>query len=129
MADYTIVNFETDVEDMAPGFGLAPDIEARFAREPLNLRNSGVSRMRIAPGFRTPFGHKHVVQEEVYVVLSGSARLKLDDEIVELAQWDAVRIAPEVMHCLEGGPEGAELILVGAPNPRDVEMVPGWWSD
>ena len=129
MADYTIVNFEADVEDMAPQFGLAPNLEARFGREPLGLKNSGVSRMKVAPGFRTPFGHKHAEQEEVYVVLSGSARLKLDDEILELEQWDAVRIAPEVMRCVEGGPDGCELILIGAPNPRDVEMVPAWWSD
>jgi mannose-6-phosphate isomerase-like protein (cupin superfamily) len=129
MSDYTVVNIEADVPNMAEQFGLSEGLEARFAREPLGLQNSGVSRMRIAPAFRTPFGHKHAQQEEVYVVLSGSARLKLDDEVVDLEQWDAVRIAPGVMHCLEGGRDGAELILVGAPNPRDVEMVPDWWSD
>ena len=129
MADYTHVNFESDVEDMAPHGGLAPNVEAKFAREPLGLQNSGVSRLRIAEGFRTPFGHTHSEQEEVYVIVSGSARLKLDDEILDLNQWDAVRIAPRVMRCLEGGPDGCELVLVGAPAPRDTEMVPNWWTD
>jgi mannose-6-phosphate isomerase-like protein (cupin superfamily) len=128
MADYTIVNFENDVPDMAPKAGIEGH-DVRFAREPLGLRNSGVSRYRLEAGSRTPFGHRHGEQEEVYVVVSGSARLKLDDEIVDLKQWDAVRIPPETMRCLEGGPQGCELILVGAPNPRDAEMVQGWWSD
>jgi len=128
-ADYTIVNFETDVEDMAPHGGLAPNVEARFAREPLGLKNSGVSRMRVKASFRVPFGHTHAQQEEVYVVVKGSARLKLDDEVVELGPWDAVRIPPGVMRAVEGGPEGVEMVLVGAPAPRDTEMVPGWWSD
>jgi quercetin dioxygenase-like cupin family protein len=128
MADYTIVNFDSDVENLAPQFGIEGH-DVRFAREPLGLRNSGVSRYRLEPGSRTPFGHKHGEQEEVYVVVSGSARLKLEDEVIGLKQWDAVRIAPEVMRCLEAGPDGAELILVGAPNPRDVVMAPGWWSD
>jgi mannose-6-phosphate isomerase-like protein (cupin superfamily) len=127
-ADYTKVNFETDVENLAPKFGME-GFDARFAREPLGLSNSGVSRLRIDGGVRAPFGHRHAEQEEVYVVLAGSARLKLDDEIVDLEQWDAVRIAPDVMRALEAGPDGVDLLLMGAPNPRDVEMVPGWWSD
>ena len=125
---YTIVNFE-DVDNPAPRFGMGDSMDTRFAREALGLQNSGVSRFRIGASFRTPFGHKHAEQEEVYVVLSGSARVKLDDDIVELKQWDALRIAPGVMRCVESGPDGCEMILVSAPNPRDTEMVPGWWSD
>ena len=128
MADYTIVNFDSDVPDMAQQFGIEGH-DFRVAREVLGLQNSGVSRMRLEAGARTPFGHKHGEQEEVYVVVSGSARLKLEDDVVELGQWDAVRIAPDVMRCLEGGPSGCELVLVGAPTPRDTEMAPGWWSD
>ncbi len=86
MADYTKLNLRQDVEDMAPQFGFAPNIEARYARKPLGLANSGASYFRIAPDFRLPFGHKHAEQEEVYVVLSGSARIKAGDEIVELAR-------------------------------------------
>jgi quercetin dioxygenase-like cupin family protein len=131
MADYTKLNLKQDVEDMAPRFQLSPGLESRFARKPLELEKSGVSYYKIAPGFRTPFGHKHGEQEEVYVVVSGNARLKLDDDVQELAQWDAVRIAPGTMRALEGGPDGAEVIAFGAPDTdnKDAEMVQGWWSD
>src|ERR671916_126488 len=124
MADYTVVNLKRDVEDMGPQFGLAPGLQARVARVPLGLANSGASYFKIAPGFRVPFGHTHSEQEEVYVVVSGSARVKLDDDIVELEQWDMVRIAPTTWRGLEGGPDGTELLAFGAPNTdnKDVEM-------
>ena len=127
---HTIVNL-MDVHDMAKDHGLSPGLESRFARKDLELEQSGLSHFRIAPGFRTPFGHVHHEQEEVYVILSGSARVKLDDEVVELGTWDAVRIPPGVWRGLEGGPEGAELLALGAPNTenKDVDMEPGWWKD
>jgi uncharacterized cupin superfamily protein len=131
MSDYTVINLKRDVEDMAPKFGLSPSLESRFARVPLGLQNSGASYFKIAPGFRAPFGHTHSEQEEVYVVVSGGAHLKLDDEVVELEQWDMVRIPAGVWRGLEGGANGAEVIAFGAPNTdnEDVEMQPGWWSD
>jgi quercetin dioxygenase-like cupin family protein len=130
MSNHTVVNFE-DVEDMAPKFNLAPGLDSRFARVPLELEQSGLSRFRIAPGFRTPFGHTHSEQEEIYVVVSGAARAKLDDEVIDLRTWDALRIGPGVMRALEGGPDGAEVLAFGAPNNQngDLEMVPGWWTD
>ena len=78
MTDYTLRNLK-EIEDQAPKFGLAPNLEARFARTPLETDHLGVSYQRLAPDFRVPFGHKHGEQEEIYVVLSGSARLKLDE--------------------------------------------------
>lgn len=131
MADFTRLNLRDDVEDMAPRFGYAPDAEARFARRPLGLENSGVSLFRMAPGFRFPFGHRHAEQEEVYVVLTGSARVKVEDEVVELGALDAIRVPGPVARGLEAGPEGAEVIAFGAPNTdnKDAEMLPGWWTD
>jgi mannose-6-phosphate isomerase-like protein (cupin superfamily) len=130
MAGYTKVNLKEDVEDQAPNFGLAPDLEARMARVPLELEQSGLSYQRLAPNFRVPFGHRHKTQEEVYLVVSGSVRMKLEDEIVELKQWDAVRIGKDTMRNMEGGPQGAEYIAFGAgTDPTDAEMQPGWWSD
>src|SRR5262245_52484943 len=122
MADYTKLNLKQDVEDMAPRFQLSPGLESRFARKPLGLERSGFSYYKVAPDFRTPFGHKHSEQEEVYVIVSGSARLRLEDEVLELVQWDVVRIAPDVMRAFEGGPAGAEVLAIGAPNNdnRDV---------
>jgi mannose-6-phosphate isomerase-like protein (cupin superfamily) len=130
VAAYTKVNLK-EVEDQAERFGLAPHIEARMARVALELENSGVSYQRLAPNFRLPFGHKHKRQEEIYVLVGGSARMKLGDEVVELEQWDAVRVPKDTMRGLEAGPEGAEFIAIGAPNtgPGDAEMEQGWWSD
>jgi uncharacterized cupin superfamily protein len=128
MPNYTVKNLK-DVENMAEQFGMSDGLEARFARGPLELENFGISYQRLEPNFRIPFGHKHGEQEEAYVVLSGSARLKLDDEIVELKQWDAIRVPGEVTRNFEGGPEGAEVLAIGAPAAKDTEMLQGWWTD
>ena len=127
---YTVVNLK-QVENMAPKFGLSPGLESRFARVPLELEHSGISYFRIAPEFRAPFGHTHTEQEEIYLVVAGSARVKLDDDVVDLGEWDAVRIPPGTMRAVEGGPDGAEMIAFGAPSDenRDVEMVQDWWTD
>jgi mannose-6-phosphate isomerase-like protein (cupin superfamily) len=130
MASYTMVNLK-QVEDQAPKFGHAPNLEARMARVPLELEHSGISYQRIAPNFRVPFGHRHKNQEEIYVVVNGSLRAKLEDEVVEMKQWDAIRVPKETMRGFEAGPEGAEIIAVGAPNtgPGDAETVADWWAD
>jgi len=131
MSDYTHINLKEDVDDQAPNFGLAGDIEARMARVPLGMENSGLSYLRLAPGFRLPWGHSHKQQEEVYVLVSGSARIKIGDEVRDLKQWDAVRLHRDTVRGFEAGADGAEFIAVGAPNtgPGDAEMIQGWWSE
>jgi mannose-6-phosphate isomerase-like protein (cupin superfamily) len=130
MTGYTIVNLQ-EVEDQAPKFGFSPGMEARFARVPLELENSGLSHFRFAPGFRQPFGHRHERQEEIYVLVGGSARAKIGDEVIELGAWAAVRVSPETMRAFEAGSGGAEILAFGAPNSenRDVEAEPNWWAD
>jgi mannose-6-phosphate isomerase-like protein (cupin superfamily) len=130
LAPYTKVNLK-QVEDMAPRFGMAPDMESRFARRALELENSGLSYFKVAPDYRLPFGHTHSEQEEVYLVVAGGARFKLDDEVIELGAWDALRVPPGTMRGMESGPEGAEILAFGAPNTenKDAEMEQGWWSD
>jgi mannose-6-phosphate isomerase-like protein (cupin superfamily) len=132
MAGYSKTNLKNDPEDQAPNYGLSPDMEYRVAREPLDTEQTAISYLRMAPEFRQPFGHKHKQQEEIYVLLEGTARVKLDKEIVELEPWDALRIAPEVMRCVEAGSDGAALLLYAAPRvdmQEDVEMAQGWWTD
>jgi uncharacterized cupin superfamily protein len=131
MSDYTHINLKTDVDDQAPNFGLSPNLEARMARVPLGLENSGVSYVRIAPGFRIPFGHRHKQQEEVYVLVNGSARIKIEDEVRDLKQWDAVRLHRDTLRGFEAGDDGAEFIAIGAPNtgPGDADVIQEWWSD
>jgi len=130
MSDYTHLNLK-DVEDQAPKFGLSPDMEFRMARVPLEMENAGVSYLRIGPNFRIPFGHTHKNQEEVYLVVSGGGRIKLGDDVRDLQQWDAVRVHKDTMRGFEAGPDGVELIAIGAPNtgPGDAEMEQGWWGD
>jgi quercetin dioxygenase-like cupin family protein len=130
MSEYTVLKV-TDVEDQGPNFGLEGKMEARFLRVDLGCEECGVTYLRLAPGFRVPFGHTHKVQEEVYVLVSGSARIKLEDEIHELAPWSAVRMSKDVTRGLEAGPEGAEFVLVGAPHtgPGDAVIAQDWWQD
>lgn len=127
-ARYTVKRL-TDVEDSAPKFGYAELQEARFATGDLQAERTGISHMRVLPGKRQGFAHRHDDAEEVYVVLSGSGRVKLDDDIVELQPLDAVRVAPGVTRQFEGGPEGLEYIVAGPRHDADGEVIPGWWSD
>ena len=78
-----------------------------------------------------PHWRRWAEQEEAYVVVTGSGRVRLDDEIQELRQWDLVRVAPGVVRAFEGGPEGLELIAIGNDRPEggDGEMVEGFWAE
>jgi mannose-6-phosphate isomerase-like protein (cupin superfamily) len=134
MAQYTVANLKSDVEDQSPKHGLAPNLEGHFARQHLELEQCGLSYQKLAPGFRVPFGHTHGQQEELYVVVAGSGRVKIDDEVVDVGTLDAVRVAPGAWRAFEGGPEGLELIAFGArcgmaPDANDGRVEQGWWSD
>jgi mannose-6-phosphate isomerase-like protein (cupin superfamily) len=128
MSDYTQKNFK-DVDNV--GADRAPGFEARFARKHLDSEHLGISFFRYPPNFKTQFGHHHREQEEAYVVVEGSGRLRLGDEIVELRQWDVVRVAPDVIRGFEGGPDGMALIAVGNDRPEggDGVMVEDFWAD
>jgi len=126
---YAVKNL-TETEDMAPKFGFGEVQEARFANDDLETEQTGVSHHRVKPGKRAAFGHKHEEAEEVYLVVSGSGRIKLDDEIVEISELDAIRISPGVMHALEAGDDGLEIVAFGPRHKEDRgDMVPGWWGD
>lgn len=119
----------TDVKDSAPEFGMGEVQEARFAKEDLDAEKTGVSHQRLKPGQRNPFGHKHEEAEEVYIVIAGSGRMKLDDEIIEVETLDAIRVSPEVIRAFEAGDDGIEVLAVGARHDGDGEVIPGWWSE
>jgi mannose-6-phosphate isomerase-like protein (cupin superfamily) len=124
MSDYTIKNL-LDIDDLFDG----PDIEARFSRKYLDSEHLGVSLFRYAPNKKATDGHHHEVQEEAYVVIRGSGRIKLDDETVELKLMDVVRVAPQVVRAFDAGPDGLEIIAVGADKPEGGDGVydPGRW--
>jgi uncharacterized cupin superfamily protein len=128
MSCYTKKNLR-EVENQAPKFGMPSELEARFARTALGGESLGLSLFRLAPGFRIPFGHKHVGQEEVYVIVQGSGRIKVEDEIVPVVQWDASRFDKDTMRDVEAGPDGIEYVAFGAgDDPNEVEMAQNWWS-
>ena len=131
---FTLSNIKEDLEDLGPRFDGAPDLEFRAATKALELERSALSYQWVPPGYRFPYGHTHMTQEEVYVVLRGSGRMKVDDEIVELKEWDAVRVPSGTWRGYEAGPEGIEILVTGAPNlgedPReDVDGQRDWWAD
>ena len=127
MPAYTHIHL-LDVEDVAPANGFGDRWEARVARTALGAEQTGVTHFRIRPGKRSPFTHRHVEAEEIYVVLSGSGRVKLDDEIAEVRALDAIRVGPQVARAFEAGPDGLELLAVGAHHAADGEPVDDPWT-
>ena len=128
MSAYTVVNLmelDDTVGERVPG------LEGRFGRKHMESRDLGISHWRYAPNFRAPSSHRHGEQEEAYVVLSGSGRARLGDEIVSLKQWDILRVAPEVVRGFEAGPDGMEFIAVGGPRPEegDGKLAEEPWPD
>lgn len=120
MSRFSTVNL-LDVEDSVGE--RAPGIEGRFGRKHLDSRDLGVSLFRYAANLRSPMAHSHREQEEAYVVVGGSGRMLLDDEVHELRQWDVVRVAPEVVRAFEAGPEGLEIVAIGGPKPEEGDGV------
>jgi mannose-6-phosphate isomerase-like protein (cupin superfamily) len=125
---YTIKNLR-DTQDSAPKFGFAEVGEAHFPREELEAETTGFAYHALNPGKRQAFGHRHEQAEEVAVVVSGSGRVKLDDEIVEIARLDAIRFGPSVMRAFEAGPDGLELLVFGPRHAGDGELDSDFWTD
>ncbi len=119
----------TDVKDSAPEFGIGEFQQARFANDDLETEHTGFTFHRINPDSRPPFAHRHQAAEEVYVVLAGSGRAKLDDDVVEIEVLDAIRVAPAVTRAFEAGPDGLELLAFGPRHEGDGESIQGWWTD
>jgi mannose-6-phosphate isomerase-like protein (cupin superfamily) len=116
------------VEDSAVKHGFSDTQEARFPREDLDAESTGLAYLVLRPGKRQPFAHRHKNAEEIYVVLSGSGKLKLDDDVLDLETMDAIRIAPSVTRALEAGPEGIEVLAFGPRHEGDAEMVQDFWE-
>ena len=124
---YAMKNIK-DLEDMAVKFDMSPQVEARFGRKALDAEKGGFSYQHLEPNFRQPFGHYHEAQEETYIVVEGSGRLKLDDEVVEIKQWDAIRVAPKTKRAFESGPDGLTFLAFGAGESGDAEMIQDFWA-
>jgi mannose-6-phosphate isomerase-like protein (cupin superfamily) len=125
---YTIRNLD-EAEDLAAKYGYGETGEARFPSDDLAAEHTGVSLQSLRPGKRQKFAHHHHRAEEVYLVLSGSGRVKIEDEILDIAEHDAIRVAPDLTRAFEAGPDGLELLAFGARWRGDAELVPEWWRD
>lgn len=130
---FTHKNLKADLEDLGSNFDGDPGLEFRAATKALELQESGLTYQRVPRDYRFPYGHTHKTQEEIYVVVGGGGRMAVDDEVFELVKWDAVRVPPGSWRGYEAGPEGLELLVIGAPNlgdsPRDdVEGTRDWWA-
>jgi uncharacterized cupin superfamily protein len=118
-----------EVKDSAAEHGLSERQEARFPRMELGAEQTGMNFLTVKPGQREAFAHRHRTAEEIYVVLGGSGRVKLDDDLVDLAPLDAVRVSPGTTRTFEGGPDGLEVLIVGPHVEGDGEMVQDFWAD
>jgi mannose-6-phosphate isomerase-like protein (cupin superfamily) len=123
---YTRISLNA-VEDAAVPNGFGDRWEARVARAPLGAHETGLTHFRLRPRQRSPFAHRHRYAEEVYVILQGTGRIKLDDEILEVQPLDAIRVAPEVSRAFEAGDDGLEFLATGPHHPSDGEPVDDPW--
>jgi quinol monooxygenase YgiN len=123
----TVVNLAR-VEDQAPKFGYAEVGEARFATGALDAIQTGVSFQRLRPRARQAFGHSHHHGEEVYVVVRGSGRVNIDDEISEVHELDAIRIAPRSRRAFEAGGDGLDLLAFGRHLVGDAVLERDFWA-
>jgi uncharacterized cupin superfamily protein len=123
---YSQINL-AEVEDAAPANGFADRWQARVARTALGAQQTGVSHFRLRAGKRSPFMHRHARAEEIYVILSGSGRLKLGDEVLDVRPLDAIRVAPEVARAFEADEDGLEFLAFGPHHPADGEVVHDDW--
>ena len=125
---HTIRNI-AEAEDQAAKYGYGEMGESRFPSDDLNAEHTGVSHQRLRPGKRQMFAHRHRRAEEIYVVLSGSGRVRVEDDIIDLAPLDAIRVGPQQTRAFEAGPDGMEILAFGHRMRGDAEIVPDWWTD
>jgi quercetin dioxygenase-like cupin family protein len=125
---YTIKNLR-ETADSAPGFGLGEMGEAHFPRKELGAESTGLAYHVLHAGKRQPFGHRHDEAEEIYVVIAGSGRMRLDEEVVEVSALDAIRVAPPVKRAFEAGPDGLSLLVFGPHHEKDGEVLRDFWQD
>jgi uncharacterized cupin superfamily protein len=125
---YARINIE-DVTDLAAQYGMGELGEARYVREDVGAEGIGLTLYRMNPGTRGGFGHRHERAEEMYVVLSGTGRVKVDDDILDLRPLDVVRVAPASVREFEAGADGMHLLATGTHFKDDGEMLQEWWTD
>lgn len=128
MADYAKTNLH-DVEDAAVKHGFSETQTARFAGGALGCEAIGLALETVKPNARQAFGHRHQADEEVYVIVRGRGRMRLDDEVIDVGPMDAIRVAPGVMRAFEADADGIEMLAFGTHTEGDGEIDPRFWTD
>jgi mannose-6-phosphate isomerase-like protein (cupin superfamily) len=128
MPDYTHKNLQ-EVKNSAPDFGIEGGFEARFARRDLGVEETGISYQRLPPDTKAPFGHVHEKAEEIYVVVKGAGRMKLGDEVIDVAELDAIRVDPDVPRQFAAGPEGLTVLAFGTHHENEAQALPDFWAE
>jgi len=115
MSDYTVKSIE-ELESIHHG-------AVKLAGAALGIRSFGMQVLDFPAGFSDYPAHDHADdgQEEVYVLLGGSAEFQIDHERVAVATGQLVRIAPAATRKLVAGPEGARILAVGCAGDRPYE--------
>src|SRR3954469_25030647 len=124
---YTIRNLR-EVEDLAAKHGFGDVQEARFPRTDLEARSTGLAYLILRPGKRSAFGHRHKEAEEIYVVLAGTGRIKLDDDVVDIRPLDSIRMAPGVTRALEAPPAAPSGAAGRRAAPAPAGPAPRAWT-
>lgn len=128
MADYSIVSAdevrdayaETDV----PG-------EFRSLTEALGGDQLAVTLMRVPPhsDFEQGSGHRHDVQEEIYIVTGGTLTMRFDEDVREVPAGSVVRVAPQTVRSHRNlGDEPVELWAISRRvEDSDSTKVEDFW--
>ena len=106
--------------------GEGPGGAVRKVRRALGARAFGFNYFTLPPGV-TGREHDHgdSGHEEVYFVVRGSGRMRVDGEEVELRPGRFLRVDPETTRVPTAGDEGLEFVTFGAPLDGAYEP-PSW---
>jgi mannose-6-phosphate isomerase-like protein (cupin superfamily) len=113
---------------------LDPDSADRMVllRRQLGVTSFGINQMVLQPGQRMRI-HRHVRQEEVYLVLEGQLCLVVEGEEQRLGEGELVRVAPGVRRQLVNRGPGRLVLLAlggaGEHESRDAEAFAAWEDD
>lgn len=118
MSDYTVKN----IKDMEAAFG------GGFVkvRAELGVTSFGMQVIRMPADYSDYPLHDHADsgQEEVFLALKGSGWIEIDDERVELVPDVFVRVGPEPKRKVFAGPQGIEMLALGAAPGSAYEVNP-----
>lgn len=83
-----------------------------FLKQLLNLSGAEISLNCLPPQKSIPFYHKHQLNEEIYIFISGEGEFQIDDRLFPLKEGTIVRVDPEGVRCFRNTSETEDLTFV-----------------